>query len=249
MIDSNLSCKYVEEEKIINELNNGSAELGFISPLSYARSQGNLKIFRDFMISSPQAGRNSLLFFKGKLDSIDIIYYSKNSPMIDYHQVIANYVIKEIFDIEPRWQEVENLTVSQKSINKYQVIFLSGNLAYDTFIDFENYIDLTEEWSLNKNLPMVHLILCGSRNYQDPKAIQNLKLSLKTGLSNLMKISKAYSQEHEQNWDVYFDLLDKNFRFFPELSYWEGLHHLFQYLFYANVVDYLPEIHFYEQET
>ena len=249
MVDSTLSCKYVEEGKIIAELMEGSADLGFISPLSYARSQGDLKIFREFIISSPQAGRNSLLFFKGELTSIDKIYFAKNSPMIDYHQVIANNVLNEIFDIEPQWQEVENLTISEESIEKYQVIFLSGNLAYDTFIDFENYIDLTEEWSLKMNLPMVHLILCCSRKYQDFTTIQNLQLSLKIGLNNLMKISKAYSEEHDQSWDIYFDLLDKNFRFFPELSDWEGLHHLFQYMFYANVVEYLPEIHFFDLDT
>ena len=96
---------------------------------------------------------------------------------------------------------------------------------------------------------MVHLILCCSRKYQDIAAIKNLQLSLKIGLRNLMKISKAYSEEHDQSWDIYFDLLDKNFRFFPELSDWEGLHHLFQYMFYANVVEYLPEIHFLEPET
>ena len=157
--------------------------------------------------------------------------------------------MKEIFDIEPLWQEVENLTISEESIEKYQVIFLSGSLAYDTFIDFENYIDLTEEWSLKMSLPMVHLILCCSRKYQDFTAIKNLQLSLKIGLNNLMKISKAYSEEHDQSWDIYFDLLDKNFRFFPELSDWEGLHHLFQYMFYANVVEYLPEIHFFDQDT
>jgi predicted solute-binding protein len=239
----------MDEEKIVKELLDGSADLGFISPLSYARSQGNLAIIKDFIISSPQAGRNSLLFFKGKLETIDKIYFAKNSPMIDYHKVIANYVLREIFDIEALWQEVENLTVSEKTINQYLVIFLSGNLAYDTFIDFENHIDLTEEWSLKMSLPMVHLILCGSRNFHDSPTIEDLKLSRTIGLSNVRKISESYSRKHEQNWDVYFDLLDKNFRFFPELTDWEGLQILLQYMFYSNEIEYLPEIHFFNQES
>ena len=249
MIKHRLSCTYMNEEKIINELLDGSADLGFISPLSYARSQGNLTILKDFIISSPQAGRNSLLFFKGKLETIDKIYFSKNSPMIAYHKVIANYVLREIFNIEALWQEVENLTVNEKTINKYLVIFLSGNLAYDTFIDFENHIDLTEEWSLKMSLPMVHLILCGSRNFQDSSIIEELILSRNIGLKNLMKISESYSEKHEQSWDVYFDLLDKNFRFFPELSDWEGLQNLLEYIFYSNEIEYLPEIHFFNQES
>jgi predicted solute-binding protein len=248
MIPHQLSCTYHDEAQTIKKLQDGSADLGFISPLSYAKNQGNLTILNDFIISSPVAGRNSLLFFKGKLETIDTIYFSKNSPMIDYHRIIARYVLGEIFNITADWKEVDDLVINEKTIEKYQVIFLSGHLAYDTFVDFENYIDLTEEWSLKMGLPMVHLILCGSRNFHNQAAIDQLKLAREIGLRNLMRISNAYANGRDQSWDIYFDLIDKNFRFFPEIADWESLHNLFQYMFYANVVEYLPEIHFYHPE-
>jgi len=246
-IENPFKLRLLPESHILKGLKDGSLEMGFLSPFSYAHNQGEFQIVSDFVIQSPQTGKNALIFFKGSLDDINQIYYQKNKYTGDFDRFIAQWVLHEIFDIEVEWNAIEKLSMNEKTLDKYEVIFVYGEDAFEFYSDFENYIDLTEEWTLNTRLPLIHQLLCVSNSFTDKAALEKLRLSRELGLRNLMKISKSYAERHSQNWDIYFDLLNETYQYLPDSRVWGALEQLLASMFYRNVVDYLPEIKIYQE--
>jgi len=248
-IEHQLEPKIIPESAILEGLMNGSIPIGFISPLSYARTKGDVFLINDFAIYSPHSGKNSLLFFKGSLEHIDHVFYQTQQISGDFERFIANWVLKETFGILPQWHEVPELSLTSKNLEKHEVIFVHGAEAMDLYPDYENYVDLGEEWTLNTRLPLVHQVLAVSKLFAEREALERLRLSRELGLRNLMKISKAYAKNHSQNWDIYFDILTEDYQFYPTVQVWESLSELMSMMFYSNVVDYLPDLKIYQEIT
>lgn len=246
-IENPFQLKMKSENKCLKGLKEGTVEMGFLSPFSYAFNQGHFEIISDFIIQSPQTGKNALLFFKGSLKNITQIYYRKDNYSGDFDRFIARWVLGEIFGIDPNWNAIDQLVLSEHTLDKYEVIFVYGEEAFEFYQDYENYIDLTEEWTLNTRLPLVHQLLCVSKSFSDKNALEKLRLSRDLGLRNLMKISKTLAKHKSQNWDFYFDILGGTYQYFPDPQAWEALEQILTSLFYGNVVDYLPEIKIYHE--
>jgi predicted solute-binding protein len=246
-IENPIRLEYMAEEKILDELMHGSLKFGFLSPLSFALSQGELEIVSDFVIQSFQTGKNALLFFKGSLKNITQIFYKKDSYTGDFDRFIGEWIIREIFELDVEWKAIEDLSMNEKNIEKYEVIFVFGEDAFELYCDYDNYIDLTEEWTLNTRLPLIHQLLCVSSSFNDKAALEKLRLSRELGLRNINKISRSYAENHSQNWDHYHKILTDAYGYVPDRQSWEALEQLLSSMFYGNIVDYLPEIKIYQE--
>ena len=247
LIENPFQLKLMPESHILRGLKDGSLEMGFLSPLSYSHNQGEFRIVSDFIIQSPQTGKNALIFFRGSLQEINQVCYRKNEFTGDFERFIAQWVLQEIFNIEVEWQGIENLVLNEQTLEEHDVIFIYGENAFEYYSEFDNYIDLTEEWTLNKRLPLVHQLLCVSNSFTHNTALEKLRLSKELGLRNLMKISKSYAQRHSQSWDVYFDILNETYSYVPNSQVWIALDQLLSSMFYGNVIDYLPDIKIYQE--
>jgi len=246
-IEHNLEPKLLPESTILDGLMNGSIPIGFISPLSYAQSKGEIYLINDFTIYTPHTGKNALLFFKGALDNITDIYYKSTLASGSFDRFITNWILREIFNISPQWHEVKSITMNAKNLEQYEVIFVHGAEAIDLYPDYENFIDLSEEWTLNMGLPLVQQVLVVSKMFRENYVLERLRLSRELGLRNLIKISKSYAKNHPQNWDVYFDILNENYHYHPNSQVWESLSELMSMMFYSNIMDYLPELKVYQE--
>jgi predicted solute-binding protein len=215
-----------------------------ISPLIYAKSRGNLYILNDFMICSPRCGKNALLYFQGNLKSIDIIYTNQGTEKT-YDKFTAQIILKELLNIDATWQTIDNAEDVLISLKKYKVLFSSGEKALDLFKDHENYIDLSEEWIVNTSFPYVHRILVVHKSFDDMDTLNALRLSQKLGIRNLKRISEEHARDAFHSWDVYFDLMNEMYQYFPDESSWSSLESILQYAFYYGKCDYYPELRFF----
>ncbi|UCF63392.1 MAG: hypothetical protein JSW33_12625 [bacterium] len=247
-IEHNLEVKLLPESEILTGLMNGSIPIGYISPLSYAQSKGDLLIVNDFNIFTPHTGKNALLFFKGALDNITRIYFNPHQDSGSFGRFITDWILQETFNISPKWHKVENLTMNAKYLEQYDVIFVEGAEAMDLYPDYDNFIDLSEEWTLNISLPLVQQVLAVPKKFKENEVLEKLRLSRELGLRNLIKIAKSYAKNRPQNWDVYFDILNENYQYHPNPQVWESLSELMSMMFYRNIVDYLPDLKVYQDD-
>lgn len=232
------------EEKIADLCNKGELDLGLISPLQFAMKQGELRILKDFAILSPYSARNALLYFKDNLKNINRIGYA-DKPEAQYLNFFGQMVLSELFDIQADWQVVEDILPLETSLSNNPVLYLTGQDAFDTYGYFPNFIDLSQEWILKTELPLVHQIMVVNSSFDDNGEIEALKLSRELGIRNLKKIALLYEQTYPQNWVSYFELINENYQYFPEVSAWDSLRELLPYMFYYGKTEYFPELKFY----
>ncbi len=247
LVESDIVPTWVPEQDIISGLTRSEKDIALLTPLSYARYRGELLIIPDFIISSPKRGRSSLLFFKDNLPDIKTIYYPGSAGAQSYNRFIAEWILREYYNIDCEWAAVNELTVTGKSMAKYPTIFLEGEASLDTFPDYKNFIDFTEDWVLKTDLPLIHALLCVPSAFSENSALPPLIQSGKVGLQNLEKFSRLYSRNRPQPPEVYSNLLHNFYQYFPDERVWESLEKVLQYIFYSNWTDYYPGITFLEQ--
>jgi predicted solute-binding protein len=248
LVDYDISIEYMPEAEAFNRLKTARADAGILSPLSYAKNTGEILPVKDFLITSPKGGRNALLYFKGNLKNIDHIYFPFNEFTGDYDRIIAQLILTEFYDIHVKWQDVSDVRPDRTALDKYQVILIPHPQSFDIYPDFPDSIDLSEEWHLRTNLPLVHGLLCVNRSINDPTFLEKLRLSRELGLRNLMKIARMYARNRAQSWDTYFDLLNEKYLFHGTPSGWESLQELLSYFFYHNETEFLTEIKFWDEK-
>lgn len=245
LISHQIKLIQLQENEIYDALENREATIGIISPLEYAKARGNLYIVKDFIISSADNAKNALLFFKYNLSGINQIYFMCDY-LDNYDCFFGELVMREIFNIQANWIIIEKNWKIDVLLKKYDVIFLSGEKAFDVFADYDNYIDLSEEWILNTKIPLIHRILVVHKSFKNREVLDTVRLSRELGLRNLMKIAKDYAQKHQQNWDIYYDVIKSSYQYFPDFLCWSSLENILQYIFYYGKSEYYPDLKFYE---
>lgn len=232
------------ENKIVQGLQDGEIDIGIISPLSYTRARQSLQIIKELIVASYPYGRNALLFFRENLRQINAIYYQQGKELTFEH-FLSKIVLGEFLDIEADWHAVETIPHLPEALEKFPTFLITGDQAPGFSADNQSFIDLTEEWTLKTELPLVHRLVVVGQNFKDKGELRALQLSREVGLRNLMKISRAYAANFNQGWDVYFDPLNRNYRYHPEESHWESLKELLQYAFFYGIAQYYTEIKFF----
>jgi len=244
LIQHPFQIEITSEDKILQGLQNGKIEIGIISPLSYARSQEGLKIVKEITVSSSRYGRNALLFFKENLQQMNNIYYQQGKELTFEH-FLSKLVLSEFLDIEANWHAVEIIPPLPEALDQYPIFLISGDEALDFLSDDQRFIDLTEEWTLKSELPLVHRLVVVNQKFEDKGELQALRLSRDVGLRNLMKIARRYATNRNQSWDVYFDLINQNYWYHSEDSHWESLKEILQYTYFYGIAQHYPEIRFF----
>lgn len=246
LISHQIKLIQLQETEVYDALEKREATIGIISPLEYAKARGDLYIIKDFIISSAESAKNALLFFKYNLSDINQIYFMCDY-LGNYDCFLGELVMKEIFNVQARWKIIEKSWKIDVLLKKFDVIFLSGEKAFDVYTDYDNYIDLSEEWILNTKIPLIHRILVVHKSFNNHELLDTVRLSRELGLRNLMKIAKEFAQKHQQNWDIYYDLIKLSYQYFPDSLCWSSLENILQYIFYYGKSEYYPDLKFYEE--
>jgi predicted solute-binding protein len=236
----------IPELDCLARLETGQADLALLTPLGYARSKGEILLVEDVMIHSPTAGKNVLLFFKGDLKNFKTVYCQESKKGNHFERFLAEMVLQEYFELDITWQQLPPDSLSNSLLDQLQVILLTGEPAFESINQINTFIDLSEEWCLRTDLPLVQNMLCVHSSFQHPEYVEKIRQSLQLGLADLRGIAENYAQTHSQGWEFYHRLLTENFHYSPNPANLESLQQLFQYMFYSGLVDYLPQIKIFE---
>lgn len=235
---------FLPEKEILRKLENNDVQMGILSPLIYAQKKSELRILRDFPIYSQTPDCSCLLYFKGNLKRIDTIFYAEDETY-QFENIVGRIVIEEFLGLVPEWQLLKSFTSVEENLQNFPVIMLSGSHAFDNCDSVEGHIDLTEEWMLKTDLPLLHRFPVVNSHFKDEGAIEALKLSREVGLRNLRKISQKQSENAARSWDIYFDILQK-FHYYPDTpEVWSSLAEFIQYLYFKGYTEHYPEIQYY----
>jgi predicted solute-binding protein len=248
LVPYQFSIEKLSENEAFQLLENGDAQLGIISPLEYAKSKGNMRILEDFSITSASGARNALLFFRGNLKHITHISTTCELKK-NFDAFLGDIVLNEVFDVQAEWKIIHNNLEIQDFFKKYEIFFFAGGAAFEMYGEYENYIDLSEEWILKMNLPLVHRIVVVYESFNDQKALESLQLSREMGVRNLVKIAKTYANYHKHNWNLYYNLLNNNYYYYSDTLSWQSMENLLQYIFFYGRTDYYPELKFYNNKV
>jgi predicted solute-binding protein len=236
----------IPELDCLTRLETGETDLALLTPLGYAKSKGEILLVEDVMIHSPIAGKNVLLFFKGDLKNFKTVYCQDFKKENHYERFLAEMVLQEYFELDITWKQLPADSLTNSLLDQLQVILLTGEPAFEFVNQIDTFIDLSEEWCLRTDLPLVQNMLCVHSSFQYPEQLQKIRHSLQLGLTDLRSIAENYARTHSQGWEFYHRLLSENYQYSSNPVNLESLQQLFQYMFYSGVVDYLPQIKLFE---
>ncbi len=219
----------------------GQVDVAVVSALDYARNSIELKIVKDIAVCSAGVTRYALLFFQANLSRFEqVAAFYKDSQ----YQVLTDLLFKEFFEMELDWFFPPEKGSLDTELQVYQACLLEKDDALNNYFKSDNYLDIVEDWCDKTDLSFIHQVIACPRELNEINFVESLLRSRELGMRNLMNIAKNYSVDKEPGWDVYFDLLNEHFSFFPQQDTWEGLKQFYEFLFYHGVIDSIPELHF-----
>jgi chorismate dehydratase len=223
------------------KLREGEIELGLISSLDYALKKETWQIVPDLCVSSTQKIKHAQLFFNKGLTDIRKIAVDKNAAS---EAILLKILMREKFMISPDYIEVEaNLG---EMLSKAEAALVVGDSGLNCYMAHQNRLDLNEEWLDLTGLPFVYTFWAGREMTITPTDINIIKSSFELGEKNLEKISKAYADEHPQNWSFYHDFFTQNMSYsFSDLER-DGLNEFYNYAFFYGFTEFIPDLHFYK---
>jgi len=225
----------------LQHLLEGRVEVGVISALDYARNSIELKLIKEIAVWSGGVTRYALLFFQANLSRFQqVAAFQKDSQ----YQVLTDLLFKEYFEMELDWYYPPENGTLDTMLELYQACLLEKDEALNNYFKSDNYLDIVEDWCDKTDLNFIHQVVACPRELNETNFVESLLLSRELGMRNLMTIAKDYAVDKEPGWDVYFDLLNEHFSFFPQQDTWEGLKQYYEFLFYHGVIDSIPELHF-----
>ncbi len=235
----------LKEEDILKKLLNGTLDMGILSPYFYARKQGSIRIVRQFPVINRQPIASILLFFQGNLKTIDRVYWKKNLHA-QYEYFLGKLILEEFLGVESDWEIIEQEGEIEDILPEHPVVLLTGEDAFRASDSLEGMIDLTEEWLLKTDLPLVQRLVVVKETFKEKGELEKLQLSMQLGLRRLKDASENYAKSHRRNWDIYFDVLQKVEYGMDSPEVWDSLREVLQYLFFKGEADYYPEMEFLE---
>lgn len=219
----------------------GRFDVAVISALDYARNSIELKLLKEIAVWSSGLTRYALLFFQANLSHFDqVAAFYKDSQ----YQVLADLLFREFFEMEFDWNFPPEKETLDTVLQLYRACLLERDDALNNYFKSDNYLDIVEDWCDKTGLNFIHQVIACPRELNETDFVESLLLSRELGMRNLMTIARNYSVDKEPGWDVYFDLLNEHFSFFPQQDTWEGLKQFYEYLFYHGFIDSIPELHF-----
>jgi chorismate dehydratase len=160
--------------------------------------------------------------------------------------ILARIILSEKYDIQPKFVAMKpNL---EEMLSKADAALLIGDNALFESSGNESYLDLGDEWEDLTGLPFVYALWVGRRDSLSQDDVSALIEAKKYGLQNIDVICEKASERYGIDFDFCKSYLTKNLHY--DLGDFEidGMREFFTYAFYYGVIEFIPEIKFYEFE-
>ncbi|GAB4368940.1 MAG: hypothetical protein Kow0042_10400 [Calditrichia bacterium] len=243
LVPTSVRLEKIPQSEIINRLENKTVDLGIISPLDYSQSKSKLLILPEPVFYITDRGMDMLLFFQENLRSINRIFYQAD-PDLEFENFMGKIILNEFLGVDAEWIALKEFDSAENILKKYPVFFQVGKKAFFNQLQVENFIDLTEEWKQNTNLPLVYRFLAARNDFQERECLQQLHAALRYGLQNFEQIAAKEFEDSPELKYLYLKMMQENYRFTSADLVWDALKEILQYLFYYGETNYIPDLYF-----
>ncbi|HQU70993.1 MAG TPA: hypothetical protein PKV71_01095 [Calditrichia bacterium] len=229
--DSAENARLLIDEKI---------DVAVLSVLDFARNSNHFSLLRDLPVSSEGDSRAALLFFRENQMNLGKVGIFKRATQ---YEILTRIVLNEFFELDFEWEESSSFSTLEETLNTLPACLLEGEPALRNFPLVDSYLDLASEWSDKTEMPYVHYVVAVRREWDDPALRETLVKSREVGVRNLNAIATRHAEGSGLTWDIFFEVLNSLYQYYPNEDVWQMVRQYSEYLFYYGELDYLPEVH------
>lgn len=253
---SNLPFTYAFEKKLMqndytfkkyspldsgNALLNGEVEMAVIPVTTFAKTKESWRIVPHISISSKNTCKSVKLFFKKGLQELQTIAIDSRA---DTESVLLQILMQEKYNITPEYVTMK--PDLEHMLDFSDAALLIGEEALHKQEIIKSSFDLGEEWYDLTGLPFVFGFWAGRHMTTEVEDVKNIINATNLGINNLEQIAKDFAEKTEFSWALYHDYLTKNVNYKFTADELAGLTEFYNYAFYYGLIDYIPDILFFE---
>jgi chorismate dehydratase len=221
-----------ENVKLLRE---DKLDAAFLSPIEYARHFNIFSVIPNIAVSSEGFSKTISLFFKEGLKEIKSIATDLKNPS---EMVLAKIVMLEKYDINPQFiQQTGNLN---DMLEKADSALIIGEPNLSSLKEFQNKLDLVDEWYDITELPFVHGFWISREGKLTPGEIELIQKSASYGASHLTEIAALFRDYQTDELVEYLSAFHYELNSRTE----SGLSEYLRMAYYHHIIDDLPEIKF-----
>jgi len=224
------------------KLRDNDLEIGFLSPIDYAKDSSHLVIVPEVALWSESGAMVSTIHFRTGLHDVATLAVDPSSAS---EVILAKIVLEEEFDIAPQIVPVSGDL--EKMLERADAALLVGDAALRETARHGDALDLVETWVQMTSLPYIHGFWCAREGSIDAHAVEVLQRAKREGMDSFPLIAAESAAKREfpgLSQDDLISYLDQFSLNFPEEAI-EGLKEFHHYAFYHGVLADIPEIHLY----
>ncbi|MCS7229084.1 MAG: menaquinone biosynthesis protein [Candidatus Kryptonium sp.] len=242
-LQHNFELIYDIPSQIAVKLLNKEIDAGLVPSIHYAKYSVKYRIVPEICIASRGAVNSIRLYFRKDLKDIKTVAADISSMT---SVVLARIILSEKYDITPKFVAMRPNLVEM--LSQADAALLIGDNALFEETEYESYIDLGDEWDDLTGLPFVYALWVGRRESLKDEDLTTLINAKKYGLQNIDTISDEASKEYGVSFEFCKSYLTQNLHYDLGEAEIQGMKEFFTYAFYYGVIDFIPEIKFYEFE-
>ncbi|MFN3135516.1 MAG: menaquinone biosynthetic enzyme MqnA/MqnD family protein [Candidatus Kryptonium sp.] len=243
-IQHNFELVYDIPSQIAIKLLNKEINAGLVPSIHYAKYSVKYRIVPGICIASHGAVNSIRLYFRKDLNDIKTVA-SDISSMTSV--ILARIILSEKYGVNPRFMAMKPNLVEM--LSQADAALLIGDHALFEESGYESYIDLGEEWDDLTGLPFVYALWVGRRESLSQEDVMSLISAKKYGIQNIDVISNEASERYGVDFEFCRVYLTQNLHYDLGEAEINGMKEFFTYAFYYGIIEFIPEIKFYELEN
>ncbi len=242
-IQHNFELVYDIPSQIAVKLLNKEINAGLVPSIHYAKYSVKYRIVPGICIASYGAVNSIRLYFRRDLTDIKTVAVDISSMT---SVILARIILSEKYGVNPKFMAMRPNLVEM--LSQADAALLIGDHALFEGSGYESYIDLGDEWDDLTGLPFVYALWVGRRESLSEKDIIALAEAKKYGIQNIDVISNEASERYRIDFEFCKTYLTRNLHYDLGEAEINGMKEFFTYAFYYGVIEFIPEIKFYEFE-
>ncbi len=219
---------------IARMLREDNLHAAFLSPISYAKDHPHYILIPEVAVSSEGNSNVICLYFRQNLKEIKTIAADLQNSS---EMVLAKLVLAEKYSFSPTFVLAENDL--ENMLKKADAALIVGDYNLQ-LLQYQNKLDLVDEWSDMMELPYVHGIWATRENNLTSDEVNLIISSANYGAEHLTEISSIYSPKNSNEVIEFLSAftykLDENSK--------NGLIEFVRMAYYYNVIEDLPDFDF-----
>jgi chorismate dehydratase len=238
----NFELIYDIPSQLAVRLLNREINVGLVPSIHYAKYSAKYRIVPGISISSSGPVRSIQLYFRKDLKDIRTVAVDISSMT---SVIMTKIVLSEKYDIRPKFIAMK--PDLEMMLSRADAALLIGDNALFQS-EYDAYLDMGEEWDDLTGLPFVYALWVGRRRDLTQEEMNILVRAKEYGIQNIDLIAENFANRYNVSFDFCRSYLVNNIRYDLGEHEIAGMKEFFTYAFYYGVIEFIPEIKFYEFE-